>query len=218
VPVLTVVEGDSDLGFAQAAINAAGAVPGTPVVQHGHGQLDARLRSHWNRGSNATEMLVLRDLDPTPGSTRCAVDAAASLIRPRQHAPSLCLRLAVREIESRAMADVDAFSAFFAVPSRRLPHNPDALPDPKATLVALCGRSRRREIRDGIAPRPASGRTSVRNTSRSSRAVPARGTPSRPRSGLTVFGAPSMRSARMSSTDAGAPDSLPLGWRGMKDA
>ncbi len=55
------------------------------------------------------------------------------------------------------MADYQAFAAFFAVTCKP-PRSFDDLPDPKLFLTNLCLRSRKRAIKEGIPPRPRSGR------------------------------------------------------------
>jgi hypothetical protein len=40
-----------------------------------------------------------------------------------------------------------------------LPREPDAIADPKATIVDLARHSRRRELREDLVPRPGSGRS-----------------------------------------------------------
>lgn len=157
--VLTIVEGESDLGFAQSLITAAGATPGTPLVQRGHGNLDTRLRDHWNQSSNLAPMLILRDLYPPYGDTDCAPGTVDALTDGRLQAHNLCLRIAVQEIEAWAMADASGCAAYFGLKQRLLPAAPDDLPGPKETFISLCRRSSRRVVREGIVPRPGSGIT-----------------------------------------------------------
>lgn len=69
----------------------------------------------------------------------------------------MCFRFAVRAVEAWLIADHEAFGDYFAV-RRRRPDWPDDLDDPKLHLVDLCRRSQRREIKEGVPPRPQSGR------------------------------------------------------------
>ena len=55
------------------------------------------------------------------------------------------------------LADHQAFAHYFAI-GRRLPHRVDELDDPKQHLIDLCRRSRSKDIREGVPPRPGSGR------------------------------------------------------------
>jgi hypothetical protein len=70
----------------------------------------------------------------------------------------MCFRVAVREIEAWLLADRERLAAFLGVKSARLPANPEEEPDPKRIIVELAQQSRRREIREDMAPRPGSGR------------------------------------------------------------
>ena len=64
----------------------------------------------------------------------------------------LCLRLAVRAIESWLLADAAAFSNHFAVSRSRVPAEPERERQPKQTLVELCRASKRRDVRSGVVP------------------------------------------------------------------
>ena len=55
------------------------------------------------------------------------------------------------------MADYQAFAAFFAV-TRKPPMFFDDLIDPKLFLTNVCLRSRNRAMKEGVPPRPRSGR------------------------------------------------------------
>lgn len=55
----------------------------------------------------------------------------------------MCFRIAVREVEAWLLADAEQAAGFLAVPLARIPAEPETLPDPKATLIALAGRSRK---------------------------------------------------------------------------
>lgn len=68
------------------------------------------------------------------------------------------LRVAVREIEAWLLADGAALAAFLGVPVSRVPQRPESLLDPKRAITDLAAASRRRSIREEIAPRPGSGR------------------------------------------------------------
>jgi hypothetical protein len=61
-------------------------------------------------------------------------------------------------VEAWLLADPDRTSAYFAIRRGSIPDDPEALPDPKRTLVDLCQSSRRATIRSAVVPRPGSGR------------------------------------------------------------
>jgi len=96
---------------------------------------------------------VLIDLDDD--ATCAAALRATWLPEIPEH---LCFRIAVRALESWLLADRTGLAQFLGVSEARLPTDPDALPDPKGTLVGLARRARRRDIREGMVPRPGSGR------------------------------------------------------------
>ena len=64
-----------------------------------------------------------------------------------------CFRLAVHAAESWLLADAANLAAFLGVSIARLPGDPDRLPDPKGTLVALACHSRKRIVREDMVPR-----------------------------------------------------------------
>jgi hypothetical protein len=64
----------------------------------------------------------------------------------------MVFRIAVREAESWLLADPTRLSAFLGIRVASIPANPDTLTDPKATMVALARRSRKKAIREGMVP------------------------------------------------------------------
>lgn len=72
--------------------------------------------------------------------------------------PFMCFRIAVREIEAWLMADRERFASFFRVRLTDVPADPELLSDPKETVIELSRRSRSRDIRLDMVPRPGSGR------------------------------------------------------------
>jgi hypothetical protein len=72
--------------------------------------------------------------------------------------PFMCFRIAVREIEAWLLADRERFASFFRVRLSDVPAKPELLDDPKEAVVELSRRSRSRDIRLDMVPRPGSGR------------------------------------------------------------
>jgi len=68
------------------------------------------------------------------------------------------LRVAVREVEAWLLADRSRLAGFLSVSAGAIPASPEAEDDPKQTLVNLAARSRRRDIRIDMVPRPGSGK------------------------------------------------------------
>ncbi|MGB8930785.1 MAG: hypothetical protein WCC48_06000 [Anaeromyxobacteraceae bacterium] len=144
------VEGPSDVGVARAVIRAAGLVPTEqPYVMNGKGKLDMRVPA-FCKAASLGPWLVLRDLDRAP----CAGVVVADLA-PRR--PTLlCFRIAVRSVESWLLADRAHIAEFLGVSADLVPLEPDKAPAAKQTLVRLASRSKRRDIRDDLAPRAGS--------------------------------------------------------------
>jgi len=117
--------------------------------KNGQGYIRARIRE-LNRTANTIPVFVLIDLDhPEP----CPADLIRQML-PTPHATMLLFRVAVMEIESWVMADREAFARFLGVARNLVPDNPDNIADPKAEIISLARRSRRREIRDDLVPVP----------------------------------------------------------------
>jgi len=95
---------------------------------------------------------ILIDLD----REECAPEALRSLgVEPRG---TLCVRYAVRAVESWLMADRNGLADFLGVGVNRFPVAPDSVEDPVKTLLSAARRSRRRWVQEDLLPRPGSGR------------------------------------------------------------
>jgi hypothetical protein len=71
----------------------------------------------------------------------------------------MSLRVAVRQLESWLLADPERIASYLSVPVGRIPSYPDTIPDPKRFIVELARTSRRRAIREDIAPMSGSGQS-----------------------------------------------------------
>lgn len=150
-----VVEGDTDEPALRKTCALAGWQLGTVIDCRGKHRLDERL-PRYLAAARHSPWLVLRDLD---SDAFCAA-ALVQKLAPGG-AGRLCLRVAVRAIESWALADDEQIEAFFKVPKGQIPVRPDTLTDPKATLVNLARRSTSRLIRTGMAPTGSASRRQV---------------------------------------------------------
>jgi hypothetical protein len=123
----------------------------TVYVTEGAGNLFRRLPG-FNAAAARAPWFVLADLD--------TVACAPELIRSRLPAPNaqMVFRVAVREIEAWLMADRQMLARFLSVALSRLPLDPDAVENPKQTLVNIARRSRRGDIRRDMVPSLTSGR------------------------------------------------------------
>lgn len=101
---------------------------------------------NYNQAAHHVPWLILLDLN---GDSDCAPNALSTWLP--DPAPGICLRIAVREIESWLLADHDRMAKKLGISRTLLPRVPDGEADPKRTVVRLATGSRRREIRHGIA-------------------------------------------------------------------
>ncbi|MCP5049199.1 MAG: DUF4276 family protein [bacterium] len=106
----------------------------------------------FNNAAKGIPFLVLTDLDQN--------ECAPTLIRewlPQPHHPNLIFRVAVREIESWLMADRDTFAKFLGISSDLIPRDLDNnVEKPKKFLLDLTRRSKKRNIKNAILPKPKS--------------------------------------------------------------
>ena len=129
---------------------------GTVLGMKGNQYLRQRITS-FNRAAASVPYLVLTDLD--------AIDCAPTLkhewLPEKEHA-NLLFRVAVREVEAWILADRAGFAGLLGVRTQSITSDAESLEDPKAYLIGLARRSRRRAIRDDIVPRPGSTATKGR--------------------------------------------------------
>jgi hypothetical protein len=146
------VEGIVDEAVLRRLILHIGARPGPVHGRQGKQLLQQRITGY-NEAARFEKWAVLVDLD---GDADCAPPLVASwLLNP---SPTMCFRVAVREVEAWLLADRERLSAFLGVAATRIPPQPESEPNPKKTMVDLAKRSRRRDIRLDMFPRPGSGR------------------------------------------------------------
>ena len=147
------VEGLVDEAAVRRLIAHVGAIPGPIYGKQGKPHLRQHI-TRYNEAARYSHWIVLTDLD---ADTVCApLLRAAWLPAP---VSTLCLRVAVRTIETWFLADRQHFARFLSVPVERIPHDPEAVDDPKTFMVNLARRSRNRAIREDMVPRPGSGRS-----------------------------------------------------------
>jgi hypothetical protein len=123
---------------------------GAAYGRRGFGYLRGTIAS-WNRAARYRPIVLLTDLDSRP----CPGELIESWLREPQH-PNLIFRVAVREVEAWLLADRSNFARYLRVSEKWLPENPDTLPDPKAALVDSARRSRSKELRERVVPKPGS--------------------------------------------------------------
>jgi hypothetical protein len=141
-----VVEGPADEAIARRLAEEAGFTLSDVYVKRGKNALDSKLRAY-SAAALFSPWLVLRDLDH---DADCAPSLVASLLPDRP--PALLLRIPVRAAEAWLLADREAIADYLSAPLGAVPERPEDLDRPKRGLVHLAQRSRRRAIRDDMAP------------------------------------------------------------------
>ena len=149
------VEGKTDEPVAERLIQRTGLQPVRFIVGNGKSTVDKAL----NKPSWQGNLLVLRDLDH---DAKCAPSLLQNLLPPKPPR-GLCLRIAVRQIESWLLADVAGFSLAFDVNLKTHQIKPDESDNPKQDLINYCRRSKSRTVRWGMVPKK-SGRTGPQYT------------------------------------------------------
>lgn len=147
------VEGIVDEAVLVRLIQHVEANPGPIYGRTGKPQL-RRAISGYNSAARRTPWVVLVDLNH---QADCAPELLADWLP--QPSSLMSLRVVVREIEAWLLGDIDRVAAALDVNPSRMPANPEDLDDPKRAMVELARSSRRRDIREDMVPRSASGRT-----------------------------------------------------------
>jgi len=140
------VEGIVDEAVARRLCEVVGVTLRACHVKKGKHKLDSSLRAY-NSAARFGRWLVVRDLDH---DAPCPAALVAHLCPSR--APNLCLRIAVRAVESWFLGDPANLANFLRVSKALVPPHPDSLDDPKGAVINLAVRSRRREVREDIVP------------------------------------------------------------------
>ncbi len=147
------VEGLIDETMLRRLVREAGGSAGPIYGKKGKVHLDRQLGGY-NNAANYSPWSVLRDLDH---DAPCAAELRSRLLP--SPAPLMCFRIAVRTAEAWLIADRERLAEFLAVAVSRIPADPESLPNPKHALVEIARRSRKRDIRADMIPRPSSGRS-----------------------------------------------------------
>ena len=120
--------------------------------RQGFGYLKKNITA-FNNAAKGCPWLVLTDLDQAECPPLLAADWFGHL--PKQQ--NLIFQVAVREVEAWLLADSKAFAHFARIRVGLIPQEVESIPEPKAFLIDLIRRSKRRVIREAIVPPP--GRT-----------------------------------------------------------
>ncbi|WP_179188282.1 hypothetical protein [Sphingomonas sp. IBVSS2] len=146
-------EGILDLAVARKMLSRYGHQVASEFDKGGKHRLDAAIPGYLN-AARFSPWLILRDLD----DDGCPV-ALLNQIAPNRHEiGGALIRLCNRSVESWLLADRSGFARFFGLALAIVPANPDLLVDPKQVLIQCVSASRHRNLREGVIPRPGSGR------------------------------------------------------------
>ena len=139
-------EGRLDLEVAEKLISHYGGEVGNRYDKGGKFGVHSKIAGY-NNDAMRTEMpwLVLLDLN----SDECPTSLRNKLLN--EVAPSMCFRIAVREIESWLMGDTESLAAYLGVSRSQFPLDPEEIDKPKNSLLQLARESNKREIREGLA-------------------------------------------------------------------
>jgi hypothetical protein len=102
----------------------------------------------FNNAAKGCPFFILTDLD----NTDCAPTLIRNWIREPLH-QNLIFRVAVREVEAWLLADIEGFSKYTGISKVNFPAAPEEIQDPKAELMRLIRRCRKRHIKEDILPK-----------------------------------------------------------------
>lgn len=146
-PISILVEGNLDETVAGEIIDAAGGTVGTVYGRRGADYIEKKITG-FNQLAQGIPILTLVDLMDLDSD--CPAEIVQEWLPHRNE--HMLLRLVVREIESWILADRAAISRFFGIRKALVPHHPETLEDPKATLVDLARSSSRAGLQNAIVP------------------------------------------------------------------
>ncbi|PZR98548.1 MAG: hypothetical protein DLM69_08525 [Candidatus Chloroheliales bacterium] len=146
------VEGPVDEAVLQRLILHSKGIPTMVYGKKGKPHLLKSLAGY-NAAAQRSPWIVLVDLDK---DGTCVGPLLGSWLP--TPAPYMCFRVAVKAIESWLIADRETLATFLGVALSKVPQKPDLEPNPKDTVINLARISRKKNIREGMVPRPGSGR------------------------------------------------------------
>ncbi|RMD60166.1 hypothetical protein D6833_10280 [Candidatus Parcubacteria bacterium] len=142
------VEGVTDEAVARKLIAICGHRFGVAYGKRGHDYLRQKAAGFNERARYGNPILMLVDFMDT--GFACPPEVPSRWL-PHRH-DKMLIRAAVPELESWLLADSQNLARFLGIAQTLIPKNPEAVSDPKQTLVSLARRSRSRALRDAIVP------------------------------------------------------------------
>lgn len=151
--VTAAVEGPMDEAALRRICRSRGVVVGDVYGRRGKQYILGRVNG-FNNSAQHRHWVVLVDLDDDYDCAPIALPVWMA-----NPATLMCFRIVVRELEAWLLADAERIAEFLGVRRNLIPHAPETLPDPKATLINLARQSRTRAIREDIVPEPGTGQS-----------------------------------------------------------
>lgn len=102
----------------------------------------------FNKAAKGCPFFVLTDLD----TRDCAPNLIAAWLKEPQH-ENLIFRVAVKEVEAWLLADIEGFSKYIGVSASNFSDAVEKINDPKAELMRLVKKCKRRDIKEDILPK-----------------------------------------------------------------
>jgi len=152
IVISSAVEGVVDEAVVKRLIVEAGGEIGSIYGKRGKSLLKQRINGY-NNAARHHPWIVLVDLNR---EADCPPPLKAVWLP--NPGPFMCFRIAVREVEAWLLADRERFASFFRVRLLDIPADPELMDDPKEVVIELSRKSRSRDIRLDMVPRPGSGR------------------------------------------------------------
>ncbi|MBU9135118.1 DUF4276 family protein [Burkholderia multivorans] len=150
INVFVVGEDELCCAIAEALLNNTGLDVNIYQRQNtkGEDQFRKKIPTMNNVAANVMPVLMIADADQAD----CVVAQRNAWI-PANADQRLCVRLAVREAESWALADHVGFAQFADLSPALIPPQPELEQDPKQRLLQLIHKSRRRVLREEMLPK-----------------------------------------------------------------
>ncbi|WP_235153623.1 DUF4276 family protein [Dyadobacter sp. CY345] len=114
---------------------------------NGFGYIKSNIKG-FNNASKFSPFIILTDLD----NIDCPIKLIEDWLPKKVHEQYLIFRIAVREVESWLLADIEGFSLFSGVSQANFPILPELENDPKSTLMGIIKKSKKRKIKEDILP------------------------------------------------------------------
>ncbi len=119
-----------------------------PVICDGNTKFRSKLSALMKSAALNRPVVLITDLD----AKVCAPALVSDWLEGKVLPEYVGFRVAVREIESWILADRQGFSDFLGIAETLVPARPEALPNPKTSLLKLAEKSRAAVAKDIIIP------------------------------------------------------------------